>query len=296
MANQAFIPAYFSYEQSSAAQQVDGVDILAAEKFVGIASKNDINSIVIVPGVGASAGSLVEFIRVIPQNIATFFVPTIHEVLLGVLGNLRVNDLPLIEVRLMQRSPVYDAFKRILDLFLAGAVLLTAALPMLLVALIVRITSQGPIFFSQARVGQNGRAFRIIKFRTMVYEPSRTSEFIPAGAKDFRITRAGKFLRATRLDELPQVFNVIKGDMSFVGPRPLVAPECEQFVLDIPAFSERNRIRPGITGLAQVSGNYETSAEIKLKYDLAYLSRRSLGLDFQIMLRTLKTVLTRAGQ
>jgi lipopolysaccharide/colanic/teichoic acid biosynthesis glycosyltransferase len=117
-----------------------------------------------------------------------------------------------------------------------------------------------------------------------------------AKRNDPRLTNIGKFLRAARIDELPQLWNILKGDMSFVGPRPLLQDEVDDFQNTVIGFSERHRVRPGVTGLAQVSGNYVTSPDVKLKYDLAYISNQNLLFDTQILFRTLKTVLTRSGQ
>jgi lipopolysaccharide/colanic/teichoic acid biosynthesis glycosyltransferase len=141
-----------------------------------------------------------------------------------------------------------------------------------------------------------GKEFRIYKFRSMKKDSEETSGFKQASANDPRFTKIGKFIRACRLDELPQLWNILKGDMSFVGPRPLVKPEVQKFESEVPGFAERHRVRPGVTGLAQVSGSYVTSSDVKLKYDLAYVSNQNVIFDTQIILRTIKIVLTKVGQ
>ena len=130
----------------------------------------------------------------------------------------------------------------------------------------------------------------------MVKDSEKNFGVVKAKKNDPRITFWGRFMRKTRLDELPQLYNILKGDMSFVGPRPLVEEEVNEFQCLIPAFKERTRIRPGITGLAQVNGTYESSPETKLKYDLAYLSNQGFTLDVQIIIKTAKHVLLRSGQ
>jgi exopolysaccharide biosynthesis polyprenyl glycosylphosphotransferase len=275
----------------------DGFLLMPIGRFTEFANKHHVDSVIFVPSATFKVSPTLEFIRQLPTNIRAFFIPSVFEVvMLGVLGNKRVHDVPLVEINLNRDPIAYEIIKRALDLTLGCLIFLVVSPLMLLIGLGIRLTSLGPIFFSQTRVGRGGRPFSILKFRTMHYEPDRLKEFVPATPGDPRVTKIGRFLRLTRLDELPQILNIIKGDMSFVGPRPLVIPEVQQFTRENPAFCERTRIRPGVTGLAQVNGTYETSPEIKLTYDLAYLSKRSLVLDFQIMLRTLKIVLTKAGQ
>jgi lipopolysaccharide/colanic/teichoic acid biosynthesis glycosyltransferase len=166
----------------------------------------------------------------------------------------------------------------------------------LLAALVIKISSKGPVFYSQTRVGLGGKTFKIYKLRSMIQDAEASTGPILAKQNDPRVTRFGKFIRQTRIDELPQLFNIIIGDMSFVGPRPERPEFVKKFESTMPWYRERSRVRPGVTGLAQVRGNYSSSAETKLKYDLAYLSNQSLSLDIQILARTVKTIMTRSGQ
>ena len=167
---------------------------------------------------------------------------------------------------------------------------------MLMIGAMVRISSPGPAFYSQTRVGYLGRHFTIYKFRSMVADAERLSGAILSTRGDSRVTPFGRFMRSTRLDELPQLWNIFKGEMSFVGPRPERPVFVSEYESSIDGYDERHRVRPGVTGLAQVSGNYVTSADVKLKYDLAYISNQNVIFDGQIMFRTLKAVFTRAGQ
>ena len=193
-------------------------------------------------------------------------------------------------------NPAYDLFKRVLDV---AAVLLSAPLTLplsLAVALAVRLDSPGPAVFSQWRVGLHGRAFRIHKFRSMRHEPVDTPRF--AGEDDPRITRLGAFLRKSRLDELPQLWNVLRGHMSLIGPRPEQAAFVRQFAQDIPSYPYRHLVRPGITGWAQVQQGYAASLDetaVKLSYDLYYVSHYSLAMDLLILAKTLRTVLSGRG-
>ena len=189
--------------------------------------------------------------------------------------------------------------KRSLDLLFAllGIILILPILP--LIALAIKLESPGDILFSQRRVGENGRDFRIYKFRSMRHDAEADGGAVWAQEKDPRITRVGNFLRKTRLDEIPQLFNVFIGDMAFVGPR----PERPEFVVgleeEIPYYGNRHALKPGVTGWAQVRYPYGASVEdslMKLKYDLYYIKNFSIFLDLKIMLETVKVVLFGKGR
>ena len=222
-------------------------------------------------------------------------VPSPYEILIGRTEHLRLHDIPLIEVI---REPVMggaNGAKRAFDAGLA-AVLLVATFPvMLIVGLAVGVTSRGPVLFRQERVGKDRRRFTMIKFRTMQVDAEAGTGPVLASENDPRVTRLGRLLRATRLDELPQLWNVLRGDMSFVGPRPERPEFARDFERTIHGYAERFRVRPGVTGYAQVNGEYHTSAATKLKYDLAYIYNRSLWLDLKILAETVKVITTRRG-
>jgi exopolysaccharide biosynthesis polyprenyl glycosylphosphotransferase len=179
-------------------------------------------------------------------------------------------------------------FKRLFDLALALLGIIITAPIMALAAIIVKSTSEGPAIYKQTRITVGNREFEIYKFRTMyVGAEDKTGPVLSSG-NDPRITKVGKVLRNLRIDELPQLFNVLKGDMSFVGPRPERPFFVEQFSKDIPEYTHRYLVKAGITGYAQVYGKYDTSAVDKLKYDLLYIRDYSLMLDIKLMLQTLK--------
>jgi len=180
-------------------------------------------------------------------------------------------------------------------LLLASA-LLALSLPILAVAAAaIALSSPGGVFFDQLRVGKDGGSFRLWKLRTMRADAEEETGAVLSSPGDPRVTAIGRFLRATRIDEIPQLWNVLTGDMSLVGPRPERPEFAERIARRVPGYSLRHAIRPGLTGLAQVSGEYATEPDIKLRYDLAYLNNWSLGLDIAILLRTLPVVLTRRG-
>jgi lipopolysaccharide/colanic/teichoic acid biosynthesis glycosyltransferase len=166
-----------------------------------------------------------------------------------------------------------------------------------IIALAVKLSSPGPVLFRQERVGKHGKRFWIVKFRTM-REDAEANGAQFATIQDPRITAVGAFLRATRLDELPQVWNVLKGDMSFVGPRPERPEFVDQLTERLPFYALRHLTRPGLTGWAQVRYKYASSLEenlVKLQYDLFYVKHRSLILDLAILLKTINTVVRRQG-
>jgi lipopolysaccharide/colanic/teichoic acid biosynthesis glycosyltransferase len=163
------------------------------------------------------------------------------------------------------------------------------------VALLIRLTSPGKAIFSQKRVGRDGIEFHLYKFRTMISDAERHTGPVLATADDPRITKVGAFLRATRLDEFPQLFNVLRGEMSLVGPRPERGHFIREFRERIPGYEFRLSVKPGVTGPAQVCGSYSTTAERKLRFDLMYVNDYSLFKDINILLRTF-AVLIRVGQ
>lgn len=193
--------------------------------------------------------------------------------------------------------PLYSSVKQMVDIVLVIGTLFVTLPLMALIAMLIRLDSAGPAFFWQERVGKAGKIFRMVKFRTMYTGQEQEAPKF-AMMEDHRITRLGRWLRRFRLDELPQIWNVLRGEMSLVGPRPEQAPFAGKFALDIPLYPCRHLVKPGITGWAQVNHGYASGHEetcTKLAYDLYYVKRYSFWLDFLIMLRTLPTVVTGHG-
>jgi lipopolysaccharide/colanic/teichoic acid biosynthesis glycosyltransferase len=174
----------------------------------------------------------------------------------------------------------------------AALVLLLLLSPLMLVsAILVRLSSPGPTLYGQTRVGKKGELFTIYKFRSMVVDAEKNTGPVYSMVHDPRVTRIGKFLRNSHLDELPQLINVLKGEMSFIGPRPERPEFTNQFSAVIPKFRMRTAVKPGITGLAQICGSYELPPEEKLEFDMAYIERRySLRLNAFILFCTLKKI------
>jgi sugar transferase (PEP-CTERM system associated) len=197
-----------------------------------------------------------------------------------------------------RKTPWVLAAKRGLDVVLAAIGLVVLAPVMLVVAALVKATSRGPVLYHQPRVGQDGRVFVVHKIRTMRVDAEATTGAVWAAANDTRVTSVGRRLRRTRLDEVPQLWNVLKGEMSMVGPRPERPEFVAQLKEQIPFYGLRHVVRPGVTGWAQVSYTYGASVEDaleKLQYDLFYIKRLTVAFDLVILLSTLKTVLLRRG-
>ncbi|MGE0463572.1 MAG: TIGR03013 family XrtA/PEP-CTERM system glycosyltransferase [Vicinamibacterales bacterium] len=197
-----------------------------------------------------------------------------------------------------RKSLRFEAIKRITDVTAAVFGLLLAGPVMALVAVMVRLTSPGPAIYSQRRVGKDGVPFTIHKFRSMRNDAEAASGAVWSTRDDPRVTRLGRFLRRTRLDELPQLWNVLRGDMSFVGPRPERPEFVDQLTRQIPFYGQRHVVRPGLTGWAQVRHRYGSSvddAQGKLQYDLFYIKNMSFPFDVYILLETVKTVMVRSG-
>jgi sugar transferase (PEP-CTERM system associated) len=187
--------------------------------------------------------------------------------------------------------------KRGFDVMLAAAGVLLAAPLMLLTALAIRLESAGPILYRQERVGENGRVFTLFKFRSMRVD-AESGTPVWARPNDDRVTRVGRVIRLTRLDELPQLWNVLRGNMSFVGPRPERPYFVQQLVAEIPFYMARHAVKPGVTGWAQVKYRYGASVEDameKLRYDLYYIKHLSISFDLTIVADTVKVILTGKG-
>jgi len=233
------------------------------------------------------------------KGLSVYEMPTFCEIILGKIPVQHVSHLWFIYVPIsgVRRTIYNQKVKKIIDMLISMIVLTILSPVMLMTALAVKADSAGPVFYVQRRIGWRGQPFQLLKFRTMKVGTENHREF--AGRKDDpRITRVGKILRMSRFDEIPQLWNVIRGEMSFIGPRALMEEEVNEFTPQIPYFSLRHSIKPGITGWAQI--NYPHGATVedglrKLEYDLYYLKNLSPLLDLIILVRTVRTVLFGTG-
>lgn len=225
------------------------------------------------------------------HNLPVFYDPDILQIGYRRAKRVRFDDTMMFRMDNRPLSLEERFVKRLLDLLFASLLLVVLSPFMLVTALVVKYEDKGPAIFSQERVKKDEKTYHLFKFRTMFVDAEKQSGPVLATLDDPRITKVGKFIRKTRIDELPQLFNVLIGDMSLVGPRPERPFFVEEFKKMVPNYQERFRVKPGITGLAQVDGKYSTEVEDKLKFDLLYILNFSLLLDIRILLQTVRTVL-----
>ena len=229
--------------------------------------------------------------RCYANNIRSYTVPKISDILLRTSVELNIFDSPLYLSRNIDGLPWDQAFlKRMEDILVSGIMLILTSPFFLIIALMIKCTDKGPVFYTQQRLTLNGKVFPIYTFRTMVVDAEKKSGPVKAGDKDPRILPVGHFLRATRLDELPQLLNILKGDMSLVGPRPERPELAEIITKNIPEFSYRLKVKAGLTGYAQIYGKYCTTSYDKLKLDLTYIRNYSIWMDLKLILMTPKVL------
>ncbi len=222
-----------------------------------------------------------------------YVMPKLSDIILNGAAPIHLFDTPLL---LTEGNPLeYEerVIKRAWDILFSLLLLILLSPIMLITALLIKLSDGGPVFYRQIRCTKNGREFEILKFRSMVVDAEKSGKAVLATKDDPRITRVGRIIRKCRIDELPQLINVFKGDMSFVGPRPERPEFIEKYMEEMPEFSYRMKVRAGITGYAQLYGKYNTKPYDKLKFDLYYIEQFSLGLDIRLMILTFKILFTK---
>ena len=224
-----------------------------------------------------------------------FLVPDVYELFCSGVELNKVDDIPVLQPHNLKPTLEQRSLKRMLDLLVSGTALLLLWPVFIIIALLVKVDSPGPVLYSQVRTGRGEKEFKVYKFRTMRQDAEKLTGPVMASANDSRITNVGRVLRATRLDELPQILNVLIGDMSIVGPRPERPFFVEQFKEEIPEYIYRHNVKPGITGLAQIFGKYNTTPYDKLVYDLIYIQKCNVITDLVIMLQTVRVLVTKSS-
>lgn len=284
-------------------------DVLAANPHLGYACQGVIDAasgqelaacdlIVVSRGLHGNPELTARLYRKFFEDVAVVDLPTFYEKIRHSVPESALDERWIIDNLAGREAAVYEHVKRLLDFIFALVLSIPALLLSILISAAVWLEDRGPILYRQTRVGRGGRPFVIVKFRTMRVDAEKRGAAF-AQQDDPRVTRIGRFLRASRLDELPQLWNILRGEMSFVGPRP-ERPEIEEYLAKtIPLFPVRHLVRPGLTGWAQVSAPYAATREdhlVKLRHDLYYLKHRSLALDGVIVLKTVYSVLKRKGR
>lgn len=193
----------------------------------------------------------------------------------------------------MKKKPIYSFFKRCFDIFCSFLAIIILFLPMLIVAIAIKIDSNGPVFFKQDRIGKNKKIFKILKFRSMYTDTDPNAPTHQLGNANSHITKVGKFIRKTSIDELPQVFNIFVGQMSFVGPRPALWNQ-DDLVAERDKY-HANEVKPGLTGLAQISGRDELEIPVKAKFDGEYVEKRGVFYDVGLLFKTAFSVFKHEG-
>lgn len=220
-------------------------------------------------------------------------IPEFYELFMMGAESQQIDDLLVYSIRPPQLSQLEKGIKRLVDVIISIVLLLFTSPIMLLMMILIPLSSNGKALFSQERLGEGEKPFKVLKFRSMVDNAEKFTGPVLATERDTRITKLGQFIRATRIDELPQLINVIRGEMSIVGPRPERSFFTQAFIEELPHYTYRFMVKPGITGMAQVMGNYSTLPSDKLRYDLMYIKNYSLLLDLKILFQTIIVVLHR---
>ena len=226
-------------------------------------------------------------------RIRTYVAPKLTDIMVRGAKNISLFDTPLLLVKGTGLTPAQRVGKRMMDIVLCSIAMIVAAPVMAVVAIAIKLEDGGPVFFKQKRMTRGGREFDILKFRSMIVDAEKYAGAVLATDDDPRITKVGKFIRATRLDEIPQILNILKGDMSIVGPRPERKVIADEYYKDIPEFAYRLKVRGGLTGYAQIYGKYNTSAYDKLRLDLMYIENYSLMLDIKLIILTLRIIFSK---
>ncbi len=273
--------------------QFNIVDMVSADdSWSAIISAIDRNNTVMLVDISADLRNKI-FKYCYETSKRIYVTPKISDIILNGSDPVHLFDTPLL---LTEGNPLeYEerVIKRAWDIFFSLFLMIVTSPILLITAAAIRISDGGPVFYRQIRCTKNASEFEILKFRSMVVDAEKQGQAMLATENDPRITPVGRIIRKLRIDELPQLFNVLKGDMSFVGPRPERPEFIRKYMEEMPEFSYRMKIRAGITGYAQLYGKYNTKPYDKLKLDLYYIEQFSLGLDIKLMILTVKILFTK---
>ena len=246
-----------------------------------------------------SRSMLVQFVqKLADKGVQLIVIPDQYDVLVSAKISMQEMPFPTIRLATEDRAGWYMNFKHVADIAISIVGLTFLFLLYPIIAALIKLTAPGPVFYKQERVGWHGHIFTLIKFRSMIHNAEKDSGPVLTEANDSRVTLIGKFMRKTRLDEVPQFLNVLKGEMSFIGPRPERPHFINNLKEQFPFYIGRLQVKPGITGWAQVNVGYDqdlNSVRLKLHHDLYYIENMSILLDFIIILKSIRTVLTGKG-
>jgi exopolysaccharide biosynthesis polyprenyl glycosylphosphotransferase len=287
--NRASADAFRNKLQSASPAWLTANDCLTDEEFQQLAGEDIPWGAVLVTADVDDKTPIIQKASQLRKSV--FILPGISELRMAGAQPEKVDDVLMLRMSPPYLSPAERAIKRLLDVAGSLCLLALAGPAMMACAILVRLGSEGPALFRQTRVGADGKEYTLCKFRTMIVNAEQETGPVMAASRDPRVTGIGRFLRASRMDELPQLINVLMGDMSLVGPRPERPHFVRIFREALQGYELRLAVKPGITGLAQIDGRYSTTPERKLRFDLLYIYNYSLALDIQILARTFLTVL-----
>ncbi|MCC6550932.1 MAG: undecaprenyl-phosphate glucose phosphotransferase [Ignavibacteriaceae bacterium] len=288
------IAGFIDIENQTAGNSLEGIPVLGSVREIEqVIHENSIEEVIIALEQHHDS-VIVDIIgRCETYDVGMKMVPEMYEILSGQARTSQLYGIPLIDINPEPMKDWEKNTKRLMDIVFSFLMLVLSLPIVLLTAIAIKFDSKGPVFFTQERVGLKGKIFRIVKFRSMYIDAEANTGPVWSTKDDPRVTRVGRFIRKVRIDEIPQVFNVLRGEMSLIGPRPERPYFVELLSQEIPYYKRRLRVRPGITGWAQVRHKYdETLDDVKgkIRYDLFYIENMSLRMDFKILLRTVFVV------
>ncbi|MFZ5516997.1 MAG: sugar transferase [Candidatus Zhuqueibacterota bacterium] len=294
------VVGFVSLSKDRINEQHDGTRVIGSVKEIArLVDQYKVEEIVIAPKEVAPKQVLSIISRCDSLPVQLKIVPDIYDIVMGYGRTNQLYGVPLMEILPQLMPPWEKRVKRTMDIGISLFVLIVFSPIWILVALAIKLESSGPVLFKQKRVGMNGRIFTIFKFRSMVHRAEKETGPIWADETDPRVTVVGKIMRKMRIDEIPQFFNILFNDMSLIGPRPERPFFVDKLKREIPLYSRRLRMKPGITGWAQIKAGYDTSVDNvrkKLEFDLFYLENMSLRMDLKILLNTLYVMIAGKGQ
>lgn len=264
-----------------------------------IIKDNSIDTIIVSENIKENKTFIKMFFEIIPLGAALVDFPEFYESITGKIPISLIQEVWFLEHLVGGKKRVFEFFKRTADIIISILLLIPTLALTPIVALLIKLSGEGPVFYHQTRVGRHGNNFWLLKFRSMIKDADQMRGIKKIEGLDFRYTKIGLFLRKSYLDELPQIWNILKGDMSFVGPRPERPEYVQELKKNIPFYEMRLLVTPGITGWAQTNMEDDASVEDapeKMQYDLFYIKNQSFLLDLNIILKTILTILSRSGR